>query len=89
MTNNSRDRSRIRDRMRGCAVAALWLCLIVLLPQTASAYIDPGSGSFVIQALIAMFAGIVVTGRLYWTKIRSILGLGSVSDDDDDQSDDD
>jgi len=73
------------------------LCLFVLLPMTAwgwsearmqpapeLAYIDPGAGSFVIQALVAMVAGIAVTGRLYWSKIKRMLGLASPDDEDKD-----
>ena len=71
------------------AAMALWTCLILMTPQTASAYIDPGAGSFMVQAMLAMLAGIVVTGRLYWAKIKSMLGLGSSSSDDDDDQDDD
>lgn len=47
------------------------------------AYLDPGSGSFMIQALVAALAGIAVTGRLYWTKIKSVLGFSSRTDDED------
>jgi uncharacterized integral membrane protein len=53
------------------------------------AYLDPGSGSFVVQALIAMFAGIAVTSRIYWSKIKSVLGFSSSSDLDDDEDEDD
>lgn len=53
------------------------------------AYLDPGSGSFVVQALIAMFAGIAVAGRMYWSKIKSVLGFSSSSDLDDDEDEDD
>lgn len=52
------------------------------------AYLDPGSGSFMVQALIAALAGIGVTMRLYWTKIKSMLGIATPSDDEDLDSDD-
>lgn len=52
------------------------------------AYIDPGAGSFVVQALVAMIAGIAVTGRIYWAKIKSMLGIAAAADDDDDIDDD-
>ncbi len=52
------------------------------------AYLDPGSGSFMIQALIAALAGIGVTCRLYWTKIKSILGIATPNDDEDRDADD-
>jgi hypothetical protein len=40
-----------------------------------------------IQALVAALAGIAVTLRLYWTRIKSLLGLAS-ADDDEDRDDD-
>jgi hypothetical protein len=52
------------------------------------AYIDPGAGSFVIQALLATIAGIAVTGRIYWSKIKKILGMASVDDDEGSDADD-
>ena len=47
------------------------------------AYIDPGSGSFILQALIATLAGALVAVNIYWRKIKSFLGLSG--DDDDEQ----
>ena len=50
------------------------------------AYIDPGSGSFILQALIATLAGALVAVNIYWQKIKSFLGLSSDEDDEQDQS---
>ncbi len=33
-------------------------------------YLDPGSGSFLIQLLLAAILGISVATRLYWGKIK-------------------
>ena len=52
------------------------------------AYIDPGTGSFLVQALIAAFAGIAVTMGLYWRKLKSLLGLGQNDAADDDPEED-
>ena len=41
------------------------------------AYLDPGAGSFVIQALVATVAGIAVAMRAYWTRIKEFFGRGS------------
>ena len=49
------------------------------------AYIDPGSGSFILQALIATLAGALVAVNIYWQKIKRFLGLSS-DDDEQDQS---
>jgi hypothetical protein len=53
------------------------------------AYIDPGAGSFLLQALIAAFAGIVVTMSVYWQKLKSLLGLGRDDDKNNGDSDHD
>jgi hypothetical protein len=53
------------------------------------AYIDPGAGSFMIQALVAALAGVAVTGRLYWTKIKAMLGIATPDEDDEDPARDD
>jgi hypothetical protein len=45
------------------------------------AYIDPGTGSVLVQALIAAIAGIAVTTRLYWERIKVFLGLASPTDE--------
>ena len=50
------------------------------------AYIDPGSGSFILQALIATLAGALVAVNIYWRKIKRLLGLSSDGDEDQDQS---
>lgn len=52
------------------------------------AYIDPGAGSFLIQALVAAAAGIAVTVRLYWTRLRRLFGFSGPPDpnEDDDLS---
>jgi hypothetical protein len=45
------------------------------------AYLDPGTGSFIIQALIAALAGIAVTSRIYWRKIKGVFGRGAATVD--------
>lgn len=52
------------------------------------AYLDPGSGSFVVQALIAALAGIAVSTRLYWTKIKSLLGIETPGEEERDSDHD-
>ncbi len=37
-------------------------------------YLDPGSGSFLIQLLLAAALGIGVAVRMYWSKIKTIFG---------------
>lgn len=39
----------------------------------AYAYLDPGSGSVIIQMLIGALAGIGITLKIYWHKIKEKL----------------
>ena len=41
------------------------------------AYLDPGTGSLIIQALVAALAGAVVVITSYWQKIRSLFRRSS------------
>lgn len=50
----------------------LCVLLAVLCPSTAFAYIDPGTGSILIQGLIGAIAAIGVTLKLYWHRIVAI-----------------
>jgi len=38
--------------------------------SNAYAYIDPGSGSLIIQMLIGTLVGLGITLKIYWHKIR-------------------
>jgi hypothetical protein len=47
-------------------------------------YLDPGSGSFLIQLLIAALLGIGVAVRASWSKIKGWFGIKPKTDEDDD-----
>ncbi len=42
----------------------------ILVSQTL--YLDPGSGSFLIQLVLAAALGIGVATKIYWSKIKSL-----------------
>ena len=50
-------------------------------------YLDPGSGSFLIQMLIAALLGIGIAVRASWSKIKGWFGVKPKADDDDDDDD--
>ena len=52
--------------------AVLFMALAVGAVRAAPRYIDPGSGSFAIQILIAAAVGALMTARLWWTRLLSI-----------------
>lgn len=74
-------------RRLACFVGVL--CAVALIPASAYAYIDPGTGSFVIQGAIAVVLGAGVTVRLFWRRIRATLTGRPLSPRDVDDADDD
>lgn len=50
---------------------ALVVGLLLFAAAPARAYVDPGSASFFVQALIGTVLGAVVAVRLYWQKIKT------------------
>jgi len=61
-------------RLRAIAASTL-LCLVVLFtfPRRAQAYLDPGTGSYLLQVLLAgLLAGILVV-RIFWRSIKAFL----------------
>ena len=53
----------------------LLFLLIAFFSQTnfANAYLDPGSGSIILQAILGFIAAAVATLSFYWTKFKLFL----------------
>lgn len=65
-----------------------WLVAGMLaIPEPASAYLDPGTGSMLLQGLIAAFAAAVAAVFAYWRAVRNLiarlLGKGASKSDGD------
>ena len=58
------------------------------MKYTPFPYLDPGSGSFLIQILIAALLGIGVAVRASWGKIQKLFGKGKSDGQTDDDADD-
>jgi len=56
----------------GLGMAAL---TVGILTSPAHAYLDPGTGSIILQVLLGGVAGLALVGKLYWHKLLSLLGL--------------
>jgi len=55
--------------------------MMLAIPSTAHAYIDPGSGSAIMSAIIGFFVVIGLTIKSFWYKIKSVFTGGSKEDD--------
>lgn len=57
------------------------LIAMVVHTTAAHAYLDPGTGSMLLQGLLGGIAGAAVIIRIYWARIKSIFRRGSVKKD--------
>ena len=62
---------------------AVLLAFFVLLEAPVEAYLDPGSGSMLLQALLGGFAGIAVITKLYWNRVTGLFNRKSAPKDSD------
>ena len=60
----------MRSRMFLIAVFVLAFSLTII--PTANAYIDPGSGSFIVQMLVGAALGAGVALKVFWRRIVSL-----------------
>ena len=51
-------------------------------PVQTNAYIDPGTGSLILQGIIAGIAMGLYTIKMYWYKIKSFFKIGNENTDD-------
>ncbi|MFQ5964294.1 MAG: hypothetical protein ACE5KZ_08430 [Candidatus Scalinduaceae bacterium] len=51
-------------------------CILLLWPNPVYAYLDPGSGSMILQILLAGFAGLAVILKLFWHRFLALFGIG-------------
>jgi hypothetical protein len=58
----------------------LVLSASLIAPSDAQAYLDPGTGSYLIQAVVAVVMGGVFTLKLYWSKVKSFFKSGSANE---------
>ncbi len=52
-------------------------CLFFLLSYSAcsSAYLDPGTGSSILQGILGAIAALALTAKLWWHRLLILLGL--------------
>ena len=58
------------------------MVVLLMLPTTALGYIEPGTGSFVIQGIIAAILGFGVTAKVFWKRIKAAISRKSIARDD-------
>ena len=44
--------------------------ILILFPTSAHAYLDPGTGSIILQAILGFIAAAIASISIYWTKFK-------------------
>ncbi len=57
------------------------LLVFVAFSQPAYAYLDPGTGSMIIQIVIGSFIAAAAAGRFYWSKIKEFFSKSKSKSD--------
>ena len=65
-----------RIRLKAFAAAGA----IGIAAPEAHAYLDPGTGSMLLQIMLGGLAGLGVAAKLYWHRIRAFLGARDAED---------
>jgi hypothetical protein len=83
-THNMRQSEKLKTQPRHpqSLELCIWLLVAALIwpTHTAHAYVDPGTGSFIVQIIIGLFFGIAYTVRRFWSTIIGWFRKGSVRD---------
>lgn len=66
----------MRPKLAAAGLPLMLSALILGLTTTsAHAYLDPGTGSMILQLLLGGFAGLALAGRLYWHRLLVLIGV--------------
>lgn len=67
------------DYKRIVIISLLTVLLDFVLAWPAYAYLDPGSGSFILQMIVAGIMGSLFMLKIYWKRVKSFFSNGSQS----------
>lgn len=70
------------------AVLLSFPVFIILTAPAAYAYLDPGTGSMILQGILGGLAAAAVLGRLFWSRILTFLGIKKNEPDENSQESD-
>jgi hypothetical protein len=79
------DNDGIATHMNKISPGLLQPCLFLILtgllsPADAQAYLDPGSGSMLLQVILGGIAALGVAIKLYWYKLKALFGFSKQTD---------
>jgi len=60
--------------------------LLLLMFTDAVAYLDPGTGSMLLQVILGGIAAVGVAVKLYWHKLRAAFGMAKKEEPEDESA---
>ena len=54
-------------------LSLLYILTLIIFPTKAFAYLDPGTGSIILQAILGFIAATVASISIYWEKFKSLI----------------
>lgn len=57
--------------MKFARIQLLCILFLIIFSNTCFAYLDPGTGSYIIQVIIAVILGAAFSIKMFWNKIVS------------------
>ena len=61
-------------------------CMLLTMSINAEAYLDPGTGSMMLQVILGGIAAVGVAIKLYWHKLRAKFGMAKKENTDDESA---
>lgn len=58
---------------RTAEIIALLVAFYFLFPRRVYAYLDPGTGSYVLQLIMAGLLGVAFLAKVYWRNVKAFL----------------
>jgi hypothetical protein len=70
--------------MKGKILMKLFVfCILLTLSFNVAAYLDPGTGSMMLQVILGGIAAVGVAIKLYWHKLRVFFGASKQEEAED------
>jgi len=60
--------------------------VLLAISLNAHAYLDPGTGSMLLQVILGGIAAVGVAVKLYWHKLRAAFGMGKKEEAEDEST---
>jgi len=61
-------------------------CLLLMMSINVYAYLDPGTGSMMLQVILGGIAAVGVAIKLYWHRLRAALGMSKKEEPEDESA---